>query len=136
MANAMFAKGLEALWAGSIDWSTDNIKVVMVDHGTDTPVPATDQFLSDILAGARVATSGNLASKTVTAGVVDAADITITAVTGATVESLVVYKDTGVASTSPLIAYIDTTSDASLPFTPNGGDVTISWNASGIVSIS
>lgn len=132
----MFAKGLEALWAGSIDWSTDNIKVVMVDHGTDTPVPATDQFLSDILAGARVATSGNLASKTVTAGVVDAADITITAVTGATVESLVVYKDTGVASTSPLIAYIDTTSDASLPFTPNGGDVTISWNASGIVSIS
>ena len=132
----MFAKGLEALWAGSIDWSTDNIKVVMVDHGTDTPVPATDQFLSDILAGARVATSGNLASKTVTAGVVDAADITITAVTGATVESLVVYKDTGVASTSPLIAYIDTTSDASLPFTPNGGDVTISWNASGIVRIS
>lgn len=136
MANAMFDKGLENLWAGSIDWSTDNIKVVMVDHGTDTPNTSTDEFLSDILAGARVATSGNLATKTVTAGVVDAADITITSVSGATVESLVVYKDTGVDSTSPLIAYIDTTSDASLPFTPNGGDVTIQWNASGIVSIA
>jgi len=136
MANAMFNSGLEALWSGSIDWSTDNIKVVMVDHGTDTPVPATDSFLSDIVVGARVATSGNLASKTITAGVVNAADITITGVTGATVESLVVYKDTGVEGTSQLLVYIDSTSDSSLPFTPNGGDATISWNASGIVSIS
>ena len=133
----MFAKGLEALWSGSIDYSTDNIKVVMVDHGTDTPVPATDQYLSDIAAGARIATSGNLATKTITAGVIDAADITITAVTGATVESLVVYKDTTNAATSPLIAYIDTTSPpGGFPFTPNGGDVTIAWNASGIVSIA
>lgn len=136
MANAMFDKGLEALWSGSINWTTDNIKVVLVDHGTDTPVPATDEFLSSIAAGARVATSGNLTGKTVTAGVVDAADITITGVTGATVESIVVFKDTGVEATSNLIAYIDTTSDSSLPFTPNGGDVTISWNASGIVSIA
>lgn len=136
MANAMFDKGLENLWAGSIDWSTDNIKVVMVDHGTDTPNVSTDEFLSDITAGARIATSGNLTTKTVTAGVVDAADITISSVSGATVESLVVYKDTGTDATSPLIAFIDTTSDASLPFTPNGGDVTIQWNASGIVSIA
>ena len=136
MANAMFDKGLEALWAGSIDYLTDNIKVILVDHGTDTPVVATDEFHSDIAGGAIVATSGNLATKTVTAGVIDAADITITAVTSATVESILVYKDTGTSGTSPLIAYIDTTSDSSLPFTPNGGDVTISWNASGIVSIA
>ena len=135
MANAMYAKGLEALWTGSINWGSDNIKVVMTDHGTDTPVPATDEFLDDISTGT-VDTTGNLATKTTTAGVVDAANITITAMTGATVESMTVYKDTGVASTSPLIAYIDTTSDASLPFTPNGGDVTIAWNASGIVSIA
>ena len=133
----MFDLGLEALWAGSIDYLTDNIKVVLVQHATDTPVPATDEFLSDILIGARKATSGNLATKTVTAGVIDAADITLTAVaSGGTVESIVVYKDTGTATTSTLIAYIDTTSDSSLPFTPNGGDVTISWNASGIVSIA
>lgn len=136
MANTMFNSGLEALWSGSIDWSTDNIKVVMVDHGTDTPVPATDSFLSDIALGARVATSGNLASKTITAGVVSAADITITGVTGATVGSLVLYKDTGIEATSQLLVHIDTTSDSTLPFTPNGGDATISWNASGIVSIA
>lgn len=136
MANAMFNKGLEALWSGGVNWTTDNIKVVLVDHGTDIPVLTTDSFLSDIAVGARVATSGNLTGKTVVAGVIDAADITLTAVTGATVESILIYKDTGVETTSQLLVYIDTTSDASLPFTPNGGDVTIAWNASGIVSIA
>lgn len=128
MASALFAKAKESFLSQnpSIDMDTDNIKIVLVDNGTDTPVPATDQFLSDIAAGARIATSGNLANKTVTGGVFDADDITLTAVTGATVESIVVYKDTGNPATSPLIAYIDT--GTGLPFTPNGGDVTVSWD--------
>jgi hypothetical protein len=134
MANAFFSTGLAALWTGGINFSGDNIKIVFVDHGTDTPNVSTDQYLSDIGAGARVATSGNLASKTVTNGTIDAADITLTAVTGATVESIVMYKDTGVAATSQLILYIDT--GTNLPFTPNGGDATVQWHASGIASIS
>lgn len=126
MADALFDKGREGFLDGSIDWDTDTIKAVLVDHGTDTPVPATDTFLSDITAGARIATSGALASKTVTAGVADAADITFTAVSGASVESIVLYKDTGVAGTSRLIAYID--SATGLPVTPNGGDITVQWD--------
>lgn len=126
MANALFAKGRQAFLDADIDWSADNIKAVLVDHGSDTPVPATDQFLSDIGAGARIATSGNLASKTSTDGVADAADLTFTAVTGATVESIVLYKDTGSAATSALIAFIDTATG--LPFTPNGGDLTVAWD--------
>jgi hypothetical protein len=47
-------------------------------------------------------------------------------VTGATVEALVLYKDTGTEATSPLILYLDTATG--LPFTPNSGDVTISWD--------
>lgn len=128
MANALFAKAKESFISQnpSIDMDTDDIKVVGVDHGTDTPVPATDQFLSDITAGARIFTSGNLASKTVTGGVFDAADVTVTAVTGASIESLVIYKDTTVAGTSPLVVFIDTATG--LPFTPNGGDLTIQWD--------
>lgn len=106
---------------------TDNIKIVLVDHGTDTPVPATDQYLADIGAGARVATSGNLANKTITNGVFDADDITITSVSGASSEDITVYKDTGSAATSPLVAFIDTATG--LPFTPNGGDVTVQWDS-------
>jgi len=126
VANAMYDKGREGFLDGSIDYDTDTIKAVLVDTGAYTVDLATHQFLSDIAAGARIATSGALASKTVTAGVADAADITITAVTGATVEAIVLYKDTGSAATSRLICYIDTA--AGLPLTPNGGDVTLQWD--------
>jgi hypothetical protein len=111
----------------AVDLIDDNLKCVLVDHGVDTPVPATDDFLDDIGAGARIATSGNLASKSVTAGVFDAADVTFTAVTGATVESVVIYKDTGTAGTSSLIAFYDT--GTGLPVTPNGGDITVVWSS-------
>lgn len=129
MANALFAKAKESFISQnpSIDMDTDDIKVVGVDHADDTPVPATDQFLSDILAAARVMTTANLSSKTVTGGVFDAADETTSGVTGDVFESLVIYKDTTVEATSPLIAFIDT--GTGLPFTPNGGSVTIAWDA-------
>jgi len=55
-------------------------------------------------------------------------------VTGNTVEALVIYVDTGSAATSPLVAYIDT-SVTGLPVTPNGGDITVTWNASGIFAL-
>ncbi len=127
MANALYDKGREGFLDGTIDWDTDNIKVVLVDTAAYTVNLATHDFLDDIVIGARIATSANLASKTVTAGVADAADVTFTAVTGASVEALVIYKDTGVAGTSRLIAYIDT--GTGLPVTPNGGDITVQWDS-------
>ena len=134
MANALFTQYKVDLIEGDVDIISDNIKVVMVDHGTDTPNVTTDDFLDDIGAGARVATSGNLASKTATAGVFDAADVTINTVTGATVESLVLYDDTpGAESAKNLLVYIDTATGLAL--TPNGGNVTIQWHASGIYSL-
>lgn len=122
MANALYAKGRQAFLEGGIAWLTDNIKGVFVDTGAYTPNLATHQYLSDIAAGARIATSPNLAGKTSTDGVADATDPVVSAVTGASVEAFVLYKDTGVASTSPLICFLDTATG--LPFTPNGGDVT------------
>lgn len=127
MANALYDKGREGFLDGSIDWDTDSIKAVLVDTGAYTVDLATHANLSDVASGARIATSAALSSKTVAAGVADAADLTFTAVTGTTVEAVVLYKDTGTASTSRLIAYIDTATG--LPLTPNGGDVTVTWDA-------
>lgn len=128
MANALFDYGREGFLAGDIDWDANNLKVVLLDTTVhDTIVVATDQFLSDINVGARIATSGNLASKTVTGGVADAADVTLTSVTGDTVESLVIYQDTGVEATSRLIVFIDTATG--LVLTPDGGNVTITWDS-------
>lgn len=128
MANALFDLTRQVFLGGGtrVDWSADSIVLVLVDHGIDTPAPATDDFLDDILAGARIATSAAFTAKTVTSGVADAADVTLTAVSGASVESIVIYKSTGVESTSNLIAFIDTATG--LPFTPSGGDVTIQWD--------
>lgn len=127
MANALFDSGREGFLAGNLDWDADTIKDILVDHGTDTPAPTTDDNLDDILAGARVATSGAFTSKTTTDGVADAADVTHSAVSGATIESIVIYKDSGVESTSTLIAFIDTATG--LPATPNGGDITVQWDS-------
>ena len=45
---------------------------------------------------------------------------------GATINAIVIYKDTGTEATSPLIAYIDTATG--LPITPNGGDIIVTWD--------
>ena len=128
MANALFDKGRQNILEGAIAILTVNVKLVLVDHGVDTPVVATDDFLDDIVAGARIATSGNFASKTTTDGVFDAADVALTAVSGASVESIVIYNDTPATEAGKhLIAYIDVATG--LPFTPSGGDVTIQWDA-------
>jgi hypothetical protein len=125
MSNALYDKGRQAFLEGSIAWLSDNIKAVLVTSGY-TPSTGTDQFLSDVPGGDRVATSGNLASKTSTSGVADAADLTFTAVSGSAVAYVVLYKDTTVAGTSPLILIIDTATN--LPVTPNGGDITVQWD--------
>ena len=126
MANALYNKGREGFLDGSIDWDTDDIRVILIDVADYTVDLATHDNLDDVPGDARVATSGALTSKTVTDGVADAADVVLTAVTGDPCEALVIYKHTGTESTSRLIAYID--SATGLPVTPNGGDITIQWD--------
>jgi hypothetical protein len=127
MANSLYDLGREAFLNAGIDWATDDIKVALLDAADYTPNLATHDFLDDVPAGARVATSGNLASKTTSAGVADAADVTLSAVTGDESEYILIYKDTGVESTSTLIGLIDTATN--LPITPNGGDIQIVWDS-------
>lgn len=126
MSNALYDKGRQAFLEGSIAYLTDNIKAVLVDSGAYTVNLGTHQFLSDIASGARIATSGNLASKASTAGVASAANVTWAAVSGVQSEYVILYKDTGTATTSPLISFMDTATG--LPVTPNGGDITVTWD--------
>lgn len=61
----------------------------------------------DDFSAARVGTDVTMASPTVTAGVIDSADPTWTALTGATVEAVAAYKDTGAEATSRMVFLID-----------------------------
>lgn len=86
-----------------------------------------DDNLDDIPVAAREETSGNLVLiDAASGGVLDANDITFTAATGDVSEALVLYKDTGTASTSTLILIVD--SATGLPITLNGGNVNVTWD--------
>ena len=125
--SALYDSGREGFLDGSIDWDTDDIRAILIDTGAYTVDLATHNMLDDVAAGSRIAVSGALAGKTVTAGVADANDVTFTAVTGTTVEAIILYKHTGTESTSRLIAYIN--SGTGLPVTPNTGDITVTWSS-------
>lgn len=135
MANAIYPEWKESLldFVANNDINSGNVKAVLVD-GADYTYSAAHQFLSDVAAGGRVATSGNLASKTIANGTFDAADFSFTAVTGDPCEILILYIDTGSAATSPLVAYYDT-GVTGFPVTPNGGDINVTVNASGFFTL-
>lgn len=133
MANAIYPKYKEALINGSANTSlAGTVKVALVDTGTYT-YSAAHEFLSSLTG--RVGTDQTIgATKSYTNGVFDGGDVTFPAVTGNSAEALVIYIDTGVAGTSRLVAFIDT-GVTGLPVTPNGGDITVTWNASGIFAL-
>ena len=91
-----------------LDWDAQDFRIILGDAADYTVSIDADDFLNDVPSGARVATSGALASKTKTLGVADAADVTLTSVTGDPSEFIVIYQHTGTESTSALVAYIDT----------------------------
>lgn len=126
MTNALYGKARQAFLDGDLDWSAMTIRAVLVDTADYTVAIDTHEYLSDIPAAARVATSAALTGKTSTLGVADAADVTFPAVTGDPSEALVLYADGGVAPSSRLIAYIDTATG--LPAAPNGGNINVTWD--------
>lgn len=138
MANAIYDLYKQELMKGTSNnllnsaEGTTGVYCALVDTGTYT-FSQSHQFYSS-LSGV-VGTDQEILTKTQTAGVFDGTDLTYTAVSGASVETLVLYrKNAGANTTWPLIAYIDT-GVTGLPVTPNGGNITVTWNASGIIKL-
>lgn len=125
MPNALYDFGRENFLSGQINWLTDNIKVSLIDTDDYTIDLQNHEFFSSIPSAAIIATA-TLENKTSDAGIADADDILFTSVVGDVAEALVIWKDTGLSTTSPLIAYMDAASG--LPIVPNGGDITIQWD--------
>lgn len=141
MANSLFQafKGIQlgdAAYSGftKVSFESDTLKVILIDSADDTIAVNTDEDLNDVAGGAIVAT-GTLASVTAVSSsntvTIDAADTTLSAVTGDQSEQVIIYRDSGSGATSQLIAFFDTFASG-MPVTPNGGDIVLSYNASGI----
>lgn len=138
MSDLIYDKAMAQLLGGLIDLDTDTIKVALVTSAY-VPDAAAHNFFSDITnevsgtgytAGGATLTTPVISESAGTAAF-DAADVTWPAST-ITARGAVIYKDTGVTTTSPLIAYIDFVTDKS----SSNGDFTIQWNASGILQLS
>ena len=138
MANALYPKWKQALLQGTANAALNGtgatgVYIALVDTGTYTYNPSHEFYSS--LSGV-VGTDQEIgATKTFTDGVFDGADVTFSSVTGNTVEALVIYvKNAGANTTWRLVAYIDT-SVSNLPVTPNGGNISVAFNASGIFAL-
>jgi hypothetical protein len=115
------------------DLSSVNLKVVALSSAYT--YSSAHDFLDDIAAGT-VATTGNLASKTITNGVLDFADVSLgSPAGGSTITQLWLYYDTGTPATSLLIAYTDEDANGSLSVATNGEAITLVVNASGMFRV-
>lgn len=140
MANALYKKGKEGFLLGEIDFDTATVKAALVSGYT--PNTTTHKFVSDVTGagGTLVSTSSALATKTGLLGVADADDIVFSAVAaGSACAYIIIFQSSAVgggadvaASAQRLIALYD---GSGLPVTPNGQDINVTFNASGLFEI-
>lgn len=125
---------------GGIDLDTDTIKVALVTSAYTPNADSHDNFddvTNEVSGTGYTAGGATLASVTVTAdttddeGVLDAADITWGTAT-ITARGAVIYKSTGTAGTSKLVAYIDFGADK----VATAGDFVLQWGAEGIINLN
>lgn len=131
MASQHYNFFLQELWKATLGDLTSagvTVKCRLMRTSAYT-ISQAHQFASSFPAA--LVTDVTLGSKTANGagadpGCMDAADATFVAVpSGAAIDCLGVFKDTGTPSTSPLMFYID-----GFTVTPNGGDITIQWQGS------
>jgi len=119
------------------DFDADDVRVSLLDQTDSGVITAATENYGQVDTAVVVAASGALASKTVgivATGVFNAADVTFTAVTGDAADYLTLYKYNATPANAPLIVTWDSATTG-IPVTPNGGDITVTWNASGILQI-
>lgn len=120
----LYPKGAEALLDGSVVLTTDTIKVAIGRTDQYTQSDA-HEFMSSVTKVQDLTAA--LSSKSVASGVFDAADGTFAAVAAqggnVPLDFLVLYKDTGSAATSRVIAYLD-----GFSIVANGGDIQLVWD--------
>lgn len=126
MASAAYPSFLEGLLGGTFNLTTNAIAVALLDN--TYVYSAAHDFRND-LTGV-VALTANLTGKTIVDGVFDAADGVATSVSGNPIVAIAIYRNVGTAATDDLLVFID-----GLNLTPNGNNINVVWNASGIFAL-
>lgn len=141
MASFIYNSAKGKLGDGSIDWNTDTIKMACVTSAY-TPDQDAHDFFNDVTneiaanggypAGGVTLTCSVTIDNTNNRAIYDATDVSITSFTG-TFRYGIIYKSTGVSSTSPLIAVIDFTGSN---ITTTVGTFDVTWSTGGVFNLS
>jgi hypothetical protein len=153
MASGWFNRGKKEILDGTIDLVAHTMKVMLVtssytfspdddfvdNGGANDPI---DHELTGTGYTAGFGGSGRktLANKTFSTddtgdrGEFDADDFTWTGINAGVIRAMIIYRHNTADTDSVMLAYIDNPS--AFPLTTNGGDVTITWNAEGILQIT
>lgn len=126
--NTLYDSARQKFLDGGFNWPNDVVKATLVTSGY-TLQASIHQHYPDITPAAIVpGATVTLVSKTSVGGAADAQDVVFTAVpAGTVVDAIILWKDTGTPSTSPLIAYLGNATG--LPITGNGGDIIVVWDS-------
>lgn len=138
MASSLYSEGVSQFGLGTLDFEGDTIKAIFLTPAHTFDFTG-DAFLSDIVADRAADTT----DQTITNAEVrkdagntrvefDGDNISISDITSST-DKFALYKDTGVAATSPLICGIEF-SEGTL--NPVNGTLAVTVNAEGFFSIS
>lgn len=154
MANFVYNTAAKEIFDQSLDLLVDTIKVGLststhtadrdddtLDDGTASDFSSGELSGTGYTAGFNGAGRKTLASKAIVVDKTndraefDAADLTWTGLAGAagTIANIELFKEITNDASSRAIAHIDT--GTGLPLIPNGGDVTVAWNAEGIIQL-
>lgn len=154
MANFVYNAAATRVLNGALNLSTATLKMMLVT--SSYTANRDDEFVSAASAAEISATNytggfGGAGRKTLTGQTVtkdntndraelDVNDVTWTALGGAsnaTIAAILVIKENTNDADSWLVAYYDTvTGTPSLPFTTNGGDLTLNINVEGLIQLS
>ena len=128
MATTMYGLGRQGFLVGAsgFDWNTAAIQLAFVTSSY-SPNYTTDQYLGvAVSSGYIIAQSGTFSSLSSSLGTANAANETVSSVTGAQFAYVTLYSFISNNNSSPLIMTIDTA--VGLPCTPNGGNIVTQWD--------
>jgi hypothetical protein len=127
MANALYAKAKEAFLGADLDLLNVTLKTALVKNTYSVDL-VNHEFLSDVGTANIAATSFALEQIKIDDGVFDAENETIENYGTSGFAYLIIYQDSGLSSTSRLIAYIDTADGLPVNSTNETISITIQWS--------
>ncbi|QCC48103.1 hypothetical protein [Halobellus limi] len=143
MATTLYNNFKTLLLNGGVDLDTDTIRALIIDDSAAyTPDIDTHIYVDDVTAVANEMSGTGYTRKTLNVsvstdntndqGVVDADDLSYTGLDAGTIQGVLIYKEVTTDSDSPVVGWYES---ADFPLPTNGGDVTLTINASGLLTL-